>query len=359
MAKQQACVDCHNAYLNGSVPWKLNDIMGAFVIDVPVDGFMADARNQSLLIAVLFFVIAAPVAGLVARLMHLRRRAAIEAATSAERARVALEAQHAAEAASRSKSRFLALMSHELRTPLNAVIGFSEIIEQELSGPLPPDYRSYARDIHQSGRHLLRIIGDILDLAKAESNHMELDEEAVRLEEVVEPCLRLSAPHADKAGVSLGATLESDIIVRGDVTKLRQILLNLLSNAIKFTESGGRVRFDGSRDRDGSLSLTIVDDGMGMRQEDLPRAFSAFEQVDSTLHRRHEGAGLGLPLARALTELHGGELRIDSTIGLGTKVTVTLPAIRVTGSPASQVEEAPSLNWHVGDGLFHPAPAPT
>lgn len=350
VASQQGCVDCHNRYLEGRPPWRLNDVMGAFVIDVPAEAFLVNARNQSVLLGALFFMIAAVVSAVVLRLQHLRHSAAIDAATSAERERVALDSQRSAEAASRAKSEFLALMSHELRTPLNAIIGFSEIMAQELRGTVPAPYRDYARDIHQSGQHLMMVIGDILDIAKAESNRLELHEQEEFLEDLVQPCLRQVASRASSGRVRLAARLPTGVRVRGDVTKLRQVVLNLLTNAIKFTRTNGSVEVTGFLTRDGGLRLCVADTGIGIRPEDIPRAFSPFEQVESTLQRKHEGTGLGLPLAKALTELHGGTLQLSSVLGRGTQVSVTLPAERV--AVAHPTVPAAILRWDTAAGAL-------
>jgi len=352
VASQQSCVDCHNRYLDGRQPWRLNDVMGAFVIDVPAESFLVNARNQSVLLGALFFVIAAAVSAVVLRLQHLRHTAAIDAATSAERERAALDSQRSAEAASRAKSEFLALMSHELRTPLNAIIGFSEIIAQELRGAVPTPYRGYARDIHQSGQHLMMVIGDILDIAKAESNRLELHDEEEFLEDVIQPCLRQVASRASSGRVRLAARLPVGVRLRCDVTKLRQVVLNLLTNAVKFTRPGGSVEVTGFLTREGDLTLCVTDTGIGIRPEDIPRVFSPFEQVESTFQRKHEGTGLGLPLAKALTELHGGTLRLSSVLGQGTQVSVVLPAERVAVARSAGPAPAAVLRWDTAAGAL-------
>jgi signal transduction histidine kinase len=239
-------------------------------------------------------------------------------------------ARLAADESNRAKSEFLANMSHELRTPLNAIIGFSEIIRDARMGPVSTRYQDYAHDIHGSGAHLLRLITEVLDLAKVESGRLELFEESVRVERVIEDCTRIVADRAAAGGLALATDIPSDLpTLRGDELRLKQILLNLLSNAIKFTPTGGRIRLSAEVQPDHGIHLSVTDNGIGMDPGEIPLALEPFRQLEGTLNRRFEGTGLGLPLARRLTELHGGILEISSTKERGTIATVKLPASRV------------------------------
>jgi len=243
-------------------------------------------------------------------------------------------ARDEAEAASRTKSNFLANMSHELRTPLNAIIGFSEVMKDEVFGPIGSRrYRDYAQDVHDSGTHLLALINEILDLAKVESGRLEIRESEIALPRVLGACHRLMKERAAEARLEfLLLPLPPLPPLFADEIRVKQILLNLLSNAIKFTPAGGRVTLGAAQNEHGDIALWVRDTGIGMRPEDIPRALEPFGQVEAMSLRREEGTGLGLSLTKALIELHGGGLAIDSTPGAGTTVTVSFPAWRSRGT---------------------------
>ncbi len=241
-----------------------------------------------------------------------------------------IAANDKAEFANRTKSEFLANMSHELRTPLNAVIGFSDMIHNEVFGPCDERYRGYALDIHQSGQHLLDLVNDILDLSKVESGGDELHEEQIEIREVIESVVTMVKGRAQKGGVKLELEVpDHPPALRADNRKLKQILMNLLSNAIKFTEPGGKVTFRIWCRRGSGYVFQIADTGIGIALDDIPKALASFQQVDGEHNRKYEGSGLGLPLAKSLVELHGGSLDLQSRLGVGTTVTVRLPEERV------------------------------
>ncbi|MHA1599869.1 MAG: ATP-binding protein, partial [Alphaproteobacteria bacterium] len=240
-------------------------------------------------------------------------------------------ARDQAEAANRAKTEFLAAMSHELRTPLNAIIGFSEIIQTEILGPVGSvKYRGYASDIHDSGIHLLDLINDILDLSKVESGMDELYEENIEIPKLTRSVWQLVQQRAEKRDVRLILELPEALpALRADLRKLKQILVNLMSNAIKFTEAGGEVTLKVTCDEENAYVFQVIDTGIGIAREDVSKALSQFGQIDSTLSRQHEGTGLGLPLTKALVELHDGSLDLQSQPSVGTTVTVRFPAERI------------------------------
>ena len=252
-------------------------------------------------------------------------------------------AQEEAVLANRAKSEFLANMSHELRTPLNAIIGFAEMIGTECFGPLgDAKYRDYAQDISDSGKHLLALINDILDLSKIESGRMELQEENIDVADMVRSCLRFMGERARNGGLELAAEIDESTIslLRADPRMFKQILFNMLSNAVKFTPPGGKVTIRAWHNWQSGYVIQVEDNGIGMDLNDIPKALSRFGQIDSALGRKYEGTGLGLPLTKSLAELHGGSLDLQSEIGAGTTVTVRFPAGRLLAQ--SQMPEEPA-----------------
>jgi PAS domain S-box-containing protein len=251
------------------------------------------------------------------------------------------EAKLRAEIANRAKSEFLANMSHELRTPLNAILGFSDIIAEQSLGPEAIErYSEYAVDIHKSGRHLLAIIDDILDLAKIEAGRTELAESEVSLPRLTDMFRTFLDHRFKECGIAFETDIPEDApSIWIDKRKFAQIFINLLSNALKFTPRGGKVALTAVQSADGSLAISVRDTGIGIAPEDMQTVLAPFGQVESAFSRRYHGAGLGLPIARSLIELHGGTLAIESALGLGTTVTVTLPATRVIGAPLTSETE--------------------
>jgi signal transduction histidine kinase len=249
-------------------------------------------------------------------------------------------AKNAAEAASRAKSEFLANMSHELRTPLNAIIGFASVMRLGVRGPIDQQYADDAKIIEDSGTHLLEVINNILDFAKADANSLQLCDDNIDLAVCIALSADLMAEMAKNGDVTCSIAVDERLpTFRGDAGKLRQILLNLLSNAIKFTPPGGQVALHAGREANGGLAVRIADTGIGIAPEKITVAMEPFGQIDGRLARKYEGVGLGLPLSKKLVEMHGGSLEIDSALGQGTTVTVRLPAERFTFAAAMEPAE--------------------
>jgi len=230
-----------------------------------------------------------------------------------------------AEEANQAKSKFLANMSHELRTPLNAIIGFSEIMESNMFGPLGSEkYHEYCSDIRSSGQYLLEVINDILDMSKIEAGRIRLDFEDLALDALLGEAMRVVLARAEEKQLTVTSRISPDLQLRADRRAIKQVVLNLLSNAVKFTPSGGRVTVRGRASGD-CIVLAIADTGIGIAKEALTRLGRPFEQVESQLTKSHQGSGLGLAISKSLVELHGGRMRIRSTLGKGTLVVVRLP----------------------------------
>jgi len=238
-----------------------------------------------------------------------------------------VQARDDAERANRTKSEFLANMSHELRTPLNAVVGFAEVVSNELFGPMgQKKYLEYVKDIHKSGLHLLSVINEILDMAKIEAGKLDLFIQPFHISAVVAEAVNMLREQANRRNIDLFVdSPEDEIEIAGDERAIKQAIINLLSNAIKFSHDNGRIDIRVGHDAADGLTLEVEDHGIGMSSEVLKRAMRPFEQADSSTTRAYGGTGLGLPIANGLVEAHGGRLTIESREGEGTRVRILLP----------------------------------
>src|SRR5439155_19493063 len=255
------------------------------------------------------------------------------------------EARHRAEAANVAKSRFLAQMSHELRTPLNAILGFSEVMKAEIFGShAVPAYKDYSNDIHNSGVHLLGLINEILDLSRIEAGRYELNEEAVSLAGVVGECSHLLQMRAKNRGLLIHELFEAELPrLWADERAIRQICLNLLGNAIKFTPQGGEIWLKVGWTASGGQYLSVKDSGPGIPDDEIPIVLASFGQGSNSIKSAEQGAGLGLPIAKNLVELHGGTFALKSKLRIGTEVVVTFPSERVMSALAPILEPAPPI----------------
>ena len=292
--------------------------------------------------------------------LELQAHSLSQLADDLEAARtVAVNARKAAEQANRAKNQFLAAMSHELRTPLNAILGFSEIISQEAFGSCSvSQYVDYALDINESGRHLLELINDILDIAKIEAGKLEIQPEVLDLEEVLDACRRLCAVKALERDVQLHLDVASGAqVIHADMRALKQILFNLLSNAIKFSESGGRVDLAACRLDNDWVELSVTDEGIGIADDQVAQIFKPFHQVDNSYNREAGGTGLGLALVKALAELHQGTVTLESQLGRGTSIRVAFPPDRAARQGAGRRAQEPASRNRGETGIAGDAPA--
>ncbi|MCK1739529.1 sensor histidine kinase [Bradyrhizobium sp. 139] len=255
------------------------------------------------------------------------------------------EARHRAESANVAKSRFLAQMSHELRTPLNAILGFSEVMKSEIFGAhAVPVYKEYSADIHNSGVHLLNLINEILDLSRIEAGRYELNEEAVSLVGIVADCHHLMKLRASSRGITIHEVFEQAMPrLWADERAIRQVVLNLLSNSIKFTPQAGEIWLKAGWTASGGQYLSVRDSGSGIPEDEIPVVLASFGQGSNSIKSAEQGAGLGLPIAKNLIDLHGGTFTLKSKLRIGTEVIVTFPPERVMSALAPLSEDAPPL----------------
>jgi two-component system cell cycle sensor histidine kinase PleC len=315
-------------FLAGTVPMTLAVAGRLFTLGDP---FYFALASMAIGIHVFFVYLARGLHSTALAMVEYRAEKDDLISTLEEASAISDEARRRAEAANKAKSRFLATMSHELRTPLNAIMGFSEVMEKELLGPIGSDtYREYARNIYTSGDHLLCIINEILDLSRIEAGRYDLNEETIRLTDVAEECQRLVKIKADAKSLQLIENFAPDLPhVWADPRAMRQICLNLLSNALKFTPRGGQITLSVGHTSDGGQFMTVTDTGPGIPKNEIPRVLQAFGQGSLAHEAAEGGTGLGLPIVQNLIQLHGGAFDLQSELRKGTEVTVTLPRQRV------------------------------
>ncbi len=312
----------------GTIPMTATVVLRLFLLNDP---FYFALASMAIGVHVYFVFLAKGLRSTALAMLEFRAQKD-ELITELEQQRlISEEARRRAETANKAKSRFLATMSHELRTPLNAIMGFSEVMQAEVLGPMAnPTYREYADNIHESGRHLLNLINEILDLSRIEAGRYELHEEPVRLADVSEDCHRLLKLKAQSKGLELVEDIAPDLPqVWVDQRALRQICLNLMSNALKFTPKGGRITVSIHPTADGGQRLTVRDTGPGIPADEIPKVLQAFGQGSLAHENAEGGTGLGLPIVQNLIELHGGTFELKSELRKGTEAIVIVPKQRV------------------------------
>ncbi|WP_206682816.1 sensor histidine kinase [Chthonobacter albigriseus] len=322
------CSNLPRAMLAGTVPLAIVGIISLALhgtyLSYTIAGFVLIAEG-------FFFLLATRMQQTALTMLEYRAEKYALIAELEQAKAVSDESRRRAEEANLAKSRFLATMSHELRTPLNAILGFSEIMQGEVFGPIGNDhYREYAADIHNSGKHLLNLINEILDLSRIEAGRYQLNEEAVTLSHVVEDCHHLIKLRAKTKSITVHEQFEPNLPkIWADERAVRQIVLNLLSNAVKFTPTGGEIWIKMGWTSGGGQYVTIRDNGPGIPEEEIPIVLSAFGQGSLAIKTAEQGTGLGLPIVQALMQMHGGRFDLKSKLREGTEATITFPSSRV------------------------------
>ena len=312
----------------GTIPMTLAVVARLMVLDHPFYWAMA---SMAIGVHVYFIFLAKGLHSTALAMLEFRAEKDALIAELENEKSISDEARRRAEGANVAKSRFLATMSHELRTPLNAILGFSEVMKSEILGPMQnASYKEYAGNIHDSGRHLLHLINEILDLSRIEAGRYELREEPVRLTDVAEDCHRLLKLRAESKGLTIELEFEDGLAqIWGDERAMRQVCLNLLSNALKFTPKGGRITVRVANMVGGGQMLSVKDTGPGIPKEEIPKVMQAFGQGSLAHHTAEGGTGLGLPIVKNLVELHGGIFELRSELRKGTEAIMMLPQKRV------------------------------
>ncbi|MBE9536441.1 MAG: DUF3365 domain-containing protein [Proteobacteria bacterium] len=322
------CVSCHNNHPDSPrTNWKAGDVRGVLEIKIPLDKIIATTNNDLKKTIIIYVVLS--ILGIVGVIIMIKKQKTyskeLEKAIKIRTSQLEQE-KIKVERANSAKSDFLANMSHELRTPLNAIIGFSEMMKMGLGGEISDKHKEYAGDINDSGNHLLDLINEILDHSKFEAGEMKLQCEDINLPGLIERSLIFFKEKAMKKQLTISTDIESKTeTCYADDMRLKQLLINLLSNAVKFSPDGGFITLATRDTENGMVEISVSDNGCGIKEEDIPKLFKSFKQLDSSNMKKEQGTGLGLALCKNIAEAHGGKIWVESDLGKGSKFIFTMP----------------------------------